>query len=510
MLILEKSLMELKSILGKRTTENGQQVRMNKIALEQIKYVLKSDMPNKKDGLYQIFGGGDYTNDNLSHNAIRKMKILCRFTISLEGIGVHMYIEGYRTDHLKGICEDGDVNCIRLVKDDGHVIKKKIGKVVTEYLRGEGMYCEQAITFIAETVAQRWKAYATEHSPQGCLELVLDDDFDAIYDSDKQIGDFHSCMNGHDCVSFYREVGAEAASLRDEDGNIHARCVVFHNVHDNNGGLHDYAERQYSTNQDLTLQQLLINKLYAGGHIDLNKRVGASCWDSNDVTDGNGNTFGVPMFISHYFAEDDYVPFMDGFAWYDPCEGKVWNDSNYGEQELHSTSGVYVPICHCAHCGCTIQNDDDRCWSDYLQQELCSGCAQWCDEISDYCLARDAVRVYWDGGDWTWMPSDWNDHSSSNNFTYIDGEDEYYFDSETCYDYINDEDILFSESVEYKGWNGSSWYYERTHENEIDNSIIYFEDGYYLIDDCVEVDGVLYPCDRVPEEEDEEVVVGVA
>lgn len=575
MLILKKSPMELKSIIGLRTTEDGNKVRMNNIALQQLKYFLSSKDERianvRKEIVSAYFGGANYTNDELLRQAISAMMHKDFGSIDLEGIGIRFPLAGYRTDYLNGLCMDGDTNCIRLVKDDDKVIKKKVGKVVREYLEQKKALCDVAKTYICEYVSQQWKAYAAEHQVQGKYILVVDDDFDAIYSSDKRVGDFHSCMTNMDCVEFYEKVNAKAASLRDSDDRIVARCVVFNEVYDLEGNMYRYAERQYSTDQDLTLQQLLVNMLYKEGYIDINKQVGASCSDSNNVVDKNGNSMrGTVLYIEHRFESGDMCPYMDGFAYYNDADERMYNDSDYGEVTLHETDGYYPGGHVCELCGRHI-DEDDRCWSEYYDMELCEDCAIWSERIEDYIREDCAVEVYHaDGsGDNEWMPEDWNDYHSHDNFTEVNGvyywddelvwiDDEAYLPEDTCYDDLNDRDIPREDAVEYKQKIGGSWYYYMTHEDEvgetivdvdgeycliddcvwdnineewilkedsveyktaaangwaayktreseIDETIVEFEGEYYLIDDCECVDDEWYPYDQVPEKDDEEV-----
>lgn len=497
MLILRKSPMELKSIIGLRETEDGQKVRMNNIALQQIKYFLKNDFGFDKARLIgAYFAGSNYTNDELVRQAISVMLHKEYVSIDLKGIGISFQLGGYRTDYLSGLCMDGDTNCIRLVKDDGKVIKKKIGKVLREYLEPKKALCGAAKTYICEYVAQQWKAYASEHQYEGKYRLVVDKDFDAIYSSGRRVGDFHSCMTDEDCIRFYNEVNASAASLRDENDMIVARCVVFNEVYDLQGNKYRYAERQYSTDQNLTLQQLLVNMLYKEGYIDINKQVGASCSDSDNVVDNEGNSMrGTVLYIEHRFESGDCCPYMDGFAYYDECDERMYNNSDYGSITLHNTDGIYPGGRVCKRCGRHI--DDDYCWSDYYDMELCEDCATWSERIDTYIIADFAVEVYHvDDSDSDFMPDDWNTRRSYDNFTEVNGtyywddelvwiDDEPYLPDDVCYDEINEEDIPYDESVEYKyKYRGLQWYEGRTNENEVGKSIVEVDGEYYLKDDC--------------------------
>lgn len=571
MLILRKSPMELKSIIGLRKTEDGQKVRMNNIALQELKHLLSSKEERianlRKEIVSAYFGGANYTNDELLRQAISAMMHKDYGSINLKGIGIRFPLGGYMTDYLDGLCMDGDTNCIRLVKDDGKVIKKKIGKVLREYLEPKEALCGAAKTYICEYVAQQWKAYASEHQYEGKYRLVVDKDFDAIYSSNKRVGDFHSCMTNMSCVEFYNEVDAYAASLRDENDMIVARCVVFNEVYDLDGNKYRYAERQYSTNQNLTLQQLLVNMLYKEGYIDINKQVGASCSDSNNVVDKDGNSMrDIVLYIEHRFDSGDKCPYMDGFAYYDEDDERMYNNDRYDGITLHNTDGIYPGGRVCERCGRHI-DEDDYCWSDYYDMELCEDCATWSERLDTYIIADFAVEVYHvDGSDSDFMPDDWNRRRSHDNFSEVNGtyywddelvwiDDEPYLPEDTCFDELNECDIPYENSIEYKhngdwcrthedevgesivevdgeyylkddcNWDeinnewileddaveylkyeGNDWVSHTTNVNEVDKTIVEFDGDYYLMDDGEWVNDVWYPCDQVPEVEETEMV----
>lgn len=500
MLILKKSPTELKSVIGLRTTEEGNKVRMNRIALEQLKFILSRkdfDTEDKVTYVKNFFGDErNFTNDELVRHIVSYW-LRNSGSINLKGIGIAFDLAGYRTDYLNGICMDGDTNCIRLVKDDGKVIKKKIGKVVREYFEPKRWICKEAKTYVCEHVSQLWKAYASEHQYQDKYKLVVDEDFHEIYNSSKQEGCFHSCMNDKDCVEFYYTVKAKAASLRDEEDNIVARCIVFTECYDNDGNAYRIAERQYATDQDDTLKQILVNKLYAEDYIDMHKRVGAGCYDSEDLVKKDGMRFdGGVLYIEADLDDGDYCPFMDGFAWYAKDEARIYNRSGYGD-ELHETSGCYTDERYtCEACGHRIP-EEHRYWSNYHECYLCDEHSVYSDTLEDELNTERAVMVHHaDGHDEIdYMPDDWNENNYNNNFREIRGmyywEDElveyngdWYLPEDTCYDEINEEDIPYEDSVEYKYQYRIHWTPARTHKDEVGESIVEVDNEYYLKDDC--------------------------
>ena len=113
MLILKKSPMELKSIIGLRETEDGNKVRMNNIALQELKHLLSSKDERivnlRKEIVSAYFGGANYTNDEFVRQAISAMMHKGFGSINLKGIGIQFPLGGYSTDHLAGIWMDGRI-----------------------------------------------------------------------------------------------------------------------------------------------------------------------------------------------------------------------------------------------------------------------------------------------------------------------------------------------------------------------------------------------------------------
>ena len=242
----------------------------------------------------------------------------------------------YELDRTGGICADGDITSIRYARrDNGKIYKMKAGKFY-RYLLMQNPFSKglphEVITYLCEDFAASWRAYAAEKI-NGYGELVVDSDFETIYSSSCCPGDFHSCMVDDGYHTFYNDcVKASAASLRNDDGDVIARCVIYDEVFDEDGKVWRLAERQYAADQDTVKMQMLVNALIAKGRIDGYKCVGAGCGDKRAFVDVNGQSLASKRFrIACNIGDDDYVSYQDSFKYYDYDAGYA---DNYGAGEL--------------------------------------------------------------------------------------------------------------------------------------------------------------------------------
>lgn len=330
-----------------------------------------------------------------------------------------MYLKGrrwgsstYRTDYMKGKTEDGDEKAIRYVRlDNDKVYKMKAGKMYrqlildTEFGR---MLPEQVVTWLCEELSFEWTGYNTASQYQ----LHVDDDFEKIYDSEWLKGNFGSCMVDEDQHGFYESsVEAKAAYLTGEDGEIVARAIIFTNVReegtDNKWRL---CERQYSTDGDEQLKQILVNRLIQEGHIDGYKRVGADCHSPRSFVDVNDRDLSDKKFsIACDLDFEDTLSYQDSFKWYDMNSYRAYNyETDDYTHKLDTTSS---------------QIEDDRNW----------------DEYHDRYTRNDTIQVYYHGN---WIPCDEEDLED---FTEIN--DRYYHNDDIHYcEYCNEP---FTEDDDY-------------------------------------------------------------
>lgn len=202
---------------------------------------------------------------------------------------------------------------------------------------------ESLVTFCSEEFQRRWESDAKSILVE--YKLVVDKSFSSIYSSKYLQGKVGSCMTDKNYWSFYNDsVDASAAYLVGPSGKIYSRCVIFHHVKTEDGVLHNYADRQYAVDGSEILKTILVNKLIAGGYIDIYKQIGAGAGDSHciiDVKTGGklSNTrVSIPCWIKH----GDKLSYMDTFKCFNPTTGIAANyEMNGYLNDFSMTSGVY-------------------------------------------------------------------------------------------------------------------------------------------------------------------------
>lgn len=309
--------------------------------------------------------------------------------IKMDGGEYEFSSDLYETDDFAGLCEDGDWRSIRYVnKERGRVFKMRAGKfmrnLIEEYKEFDGVLPEQVKIWFCEEFAERWKAYASQQSSG--YKLVVDDDFESIYDSDCCVGSFGSCMVNDGYWTFYRDaVDAKAASLRNEDGYIVARCIIYTDVHTSDGKVIRLAERQYSSDSDETLKRQLVMALIAAGEIDGYKRVGADCHSPRMFVDVNGNPFeDLDFWIPCHLDYGDTVSYQDSFKWFDMDAQIAYN---------YSDGDIYLAITE----GAIEENHDRDCWSSYNGEWIDEDDAYYVETRDDYFYDNQVVNAYVNG-----------------------------------------------------------------------------------------------------------------
>ena len=249
--------------------------------------------------------------------------------------GAQWFSNDYCTDDHKGICldteetEDG-TNFIRYINmSTNKPFKMKAGKFYKRLFEPCDFWKalpQQVQVWMLEELVKDWKTYVTDKLNQ--YDLRVSKDFGRIYDSYHCVGDFCSCMTDEGQHVFYEDSvdDAWAAYLEDKNGYIVARCIVFNRVYDEDGNVWKLAERQYSTDGNELLKQMLVNSLIKGGHIDGYKSVGAGCGDSTAFVDNNGNSISDKDFYIRLSLEHgDTLSYQDSFKYYMPDECRAYN-----------------------------------------------------------------------------------------------------------------------------------------------------------------------------------------
>uniref|UniRef100_UPI0040292173 hypothetical protein n=1 Tax=Prevotella sp. TaxID=59823 RepID=UPI0040292173 len=348
-----------------------------------------------------------------------------------------LYSTTLSLDSLNGICTDGDSKSIRYENiERGRIFKMKAGKFITrciEECRIPREYMpEQLKRWIGEEFARDWQVYA-EQRISNDYTLHVDDDFEAIYDSDRCLGDFGSCMTDKGHHTFYRDaIKAKAAYITDEDDMIVARCIVYTDVWDENNNHYRLAERQYSSGQDDVLKQILVDKLIKAGEIDGYKRVGASCRDNKNFVRNNGESMrDLKLHIDCCLEHGDVLSFQDSFVYYDYNDNTSCNNSSaHYDYELDSTEEYFELEGNYSDWNECIIPEGDSVYDDYYEDWMYSGQSE--DAI--YHGRRIQINRSHASGDYCW---NWSDY-----------EDAYLFDDECCYVEKEEEYRLLDDCVE--------------------------------------------------------------
>ena len=301
-----------------------------------------------------------------------------------------LWSKTYRLDAYKGLCTDGDTRAIRYVNTERNnkVFKMKAGKFISKCIEESflrDIMPEQMKRWIGEEFAREWQSYAEQHKADSKYTLHVDDDFESIYDSSRCVGDFGSCMTDRNRHGFYRDsIGCKAAYLTNGDGDIVARCIVYQDVTDGNGNHYRLAERQYASNQEDVLKQLLVDMLIKAGEIDGYKRVGADCHDNKNFVRNDGTSMrDLNLRIDCNLEPGDTLSYQDSFVYYSIERNVAYNDSGFDyDYELNTTDETIVQSGdYSEYYDCYI-GEDDSAYDEYY---------------GDYFYSRDAVDAIYDG-----------------------------------------------------------------------------------------------------------------
>lgn len=347
-----------------------------------------------------------------------------------------LYSTTLSLDTLRGVCTDGDVKSIRYKNiERGRIFKMKAGRLISRCIEENRIpreyMPEQLKRWIGEEFARDWQVYAEQRANNN-YTLHVDDDFEAIYDGERCLGDFGSCMTDKGHHTFYRDaIKAKAAYITDDD-MIVARCIVYTDVWDENNNHYRLAERQYSSGQDDVLKQILVDKLIKAGEIDGYKRVGASCHDNRNFVRNNGESMhDLSLYIECNLEHNDVLSYQDSFVYYDYNDNTSCNNSSaYYDYELDSTDEYFELDGNYSEWNECIIPEGDSTYDDYYEDWMYSSQS----ENAIYHGRRIQINGSRASGDYQW---NWSDY-----------EDAYLLDDECCYVEKEEEYRLLDDCVE--------------------------------------------------------------
>lgn len=395
-----------------------------------------------------------------------------------------------------GLCHDGDIRSFRYknMERDEQVFKMRIGKMMKHLILSSEfgkLLPESVVIFMCEEYSRRWQSWASKRMPNRCETLVVDDDFAAIYDSKQCFGDFGSCMTDNDQYKFYEcDVDAKAAKLIDKNGDIVARCIIFTDVIDvNTEEKLRLAERQYASDGNDLLKQMLVDMLIDGGYIDGYKKVGADSHSPRNWMKTDHTPFPSDMLLKIRCRTEigDVISYQDSFQWYDMDSGWAYNFPASGYTHDLATTERYLE-------GGNFDEYNDCYTTSELVQVLVNGRSMMCseDDLEDFRYVEDIGYCHEDDVVWCGNCNDYVLHDDSY-YSELTGE---YYCCESCledaeqkykeryYEWSEFDSDYFEDVENYYVWNGDDYEESTISKGSLDGLI---ERG--LI---VEIDGEYY------------------
>lgn len=353
---------DFKYIFGLESHGNGVKSRKNKILLQHLKNpaLIKWCREHDDWSLLRIRNMADLKQKVL--NAVQESgKKDEQLRNKVELIGKIYWSSQYRTDRMKGLCEDFDKKAVRYINvKTEHPYKMKAGKFITAIIKETELgqiLSSQVVNWLAEEFSADWQTYTFGQTPN--VEFHVDNNFKLIYD-EHACRHFNgcSCMVGRDRHSFYEEsVQAKAAYLLDIDGYVLARAIIFTDVYDQSGNKWRLLERQYAKESNEVLKRLLVDLCIKGGHIDGYKQIGAGCSEARAFVANDGSSLADKKFsIRCNLDTCDTLSYQDSFKYFDYDNNIAYNYPDCPYDYCLDTTDVNLD-------GDT--DDDDQAYDEY-------------------------------------------------------------------------------------------------------------------------------------------------
>lgn len=421
---------------------NGAKTRRNRILLDFIKNrnLLKNAIRTGDFSLLNITNMADFK--KIMFERVMKAGEDDDIPYEVRLINYKFRSSKYETDKNNGLCEDGDTRAVRYINHDNgdKTFKMKAGKFIRRLIMENSFgqtLPESVVIYLQESFTQEWNSFTLSTLPKN--RLYVDDNFGDIYDSSKCDGNFNSCMMDNGCHTFYKDaVDASAAYLKNEEGKIIARCVIFNKVYEEGSDrIWRLAERQYSTDQNNILKRALVDALIRGGYIDGYKQVGFDCHHSRAFVDVNGNSLEDRRFyIDCDLETDETLSYQDSFKWYDIGQRRAYNyEVNGYDYNLDTTDGSIDG-----------QDDEDENYDEFH------------DRYGDF----DTTIVMYHGREYICSVDDLGE------FVWVDTEEQYYHESD----------------VDRCPWCGEWYVKDDGHESDVTGNCYCSEDCREKAEDC--------------------------
>lgn len=334
----------------------------------------------------------------------------------------------YRTDEMRGLCEDFDKKSVRYINvKTEHPYKMKAGKFFTAIIKETELgqiLSPQVVNWLAEEFSNDWQTYTFGQTPD--VELHVDDNFAKIYSAHWCRG-FNgcSCMVGRDHHSFYKDaVDAKAAYITDKEGYVLARAIIYTDATDQYGKKWRLLERQYSKESNEVLKRTLIDLLIKAGEIDAYKQVGAGCSEAAAFVDLNGNSISDMEFsIKCYLDCYGTISYQDSFKWFNMDNQYAYNYPDPDACYNLDTTDLNLE-------GDSDDDDDDMAYDEYHDYS--------CDEVQTCYYHGQEITV---------------DVDNLEDFIRIESENEYHHKDDVtqcdcCGKWVVKEDATYNSDAE--------------------------------------------------------------
>lgn len=413
----------------------------------------------------------------------------------IRGIDAHLiilanafscYSTDITVDGLCGLCEDGDAKSIRYKNAEGKVYKMKAGKFLRRCIDStflKDVFPEQIKVWLCEEFAREWQSYAEGELSTDKYELHVDYNFKDIYDSDRCVGDFKSCMTDNNQYTFYEySIDCHAAYLTNKEDEIVARCILYDHVEDDNGNVYRLAERQYATDGNDVLKQILVDKLIAAGEIDGYKRVGVDCHDNMNFLLNDGTSMrDTCLHIKNHLDNEDILSYQDSFIYFDVYRNIAYNSSCHDYSHMLDTTDMYFDAGkYSEYLDCYIPEDEavyDEYFEDYTTKDRYVDAIYFGDVIQvDGERVRESEYFVYSEWKGVWIhcyEAVWDEYYN-----------DYTTDDDSCTIYSNGDKITASESRVRDDYD---FVFSNVHEMYIhkdDAIFITSHHDYYLESDC--------------------------